>query len=210
MKWIVAHIDAVDQHRAARNVVKTRNQVDQRRFARAGSADDADGLTFFNCKADIAQLLVAVVRIVEADIFEFDLRSAVIFFYRNIIRFFHDARLRLKDLVDALGARASLCHKNHEVGDDDHRQQNLRHVADQRDDIARFHVAEIDVDRAEPDDRDDRDIRHRVGDGAEQRRKPAHADGGARQVLGRGVDAFLFALLFGERADDAVAREVLA
>ena len=37
----VADVDAVDQDRAARDVVEPRNQVDQRRLARAAQADDA-------------------------------------------------------------------------------------------------------------------------------------------------------------------------
>ena len=40
----LAHVDAVHEHRARRRIVKPRHQVDQRRLARAGDADERHGL----------------------------------------------------------------------------------------------------------------------------------------------------------------------
>ena len=93
---------------------------------------------------------------------------------------FGDRGLCFKDLVDAFRGRARLCHEDNEIRDDYHREQDLGHVADERDDIARFHSARVDVDRAEPDNRDDRAVGDEVGDRAEQRRKLTDAHGGSR------------------------------
>ena len=40
----IAHIDAVDRHRAARHIVEARQQIDDRGLARAGRPDDRDRL----------------------------------------------------------------------------------------------------------------------------------------------------------------------
>ena len=40
----VAHVDAVDEHRARRRIVQPREQADQRRLAGAGGADEGDRL----------------------------------------------------------------------------------------------------------------------------------------------------------------------
>jgi hypothetical protein len=40
----IAHVDAVDGDGAGRHVVEARQQVDQRRLARARRPDDGDGL----------------------------------------------------------------------------------------------------------------------------------------------------------------------
>ena len=54
----LADVDAVDVIRPLRDVVEPQQQVDQRRLARAGGADDADALAGADLEADVAQDVV--------------------------------------------------------------------------------------------------------------------------------------------------------
>ena len=64
----IAHIDAVDRHTAFADVVKTRDEVEQRRFAAACGADDGRRLPGFGGKADMLQRVLVRAGIAEADI----------------------------------------------------------------------------------------------------------------------------------------------
>jgi len=57
----VAHVVAVDQHRAAVHVVEARQQVDDGRLARAGRPDDGDGLARLGGQAHAAQHVLVLV-----------------------------------------------------------------------------------------------------------------------------------------------------
>ena len=57
MLRIVLHIDAVHQHFALRRVIEPGDQIDDGGFSAAGTADDADRLSFLNQEVDIAQRL---------------------------------------------------------------------------------------------------------------------------------------------------------
>ena len=47
---VLSHVHTVDENRAARHIVEARNQIDKRRLAAAGSADDADRLSLLRFK----------------------------------------------------------------------------------------------------------------------------------------------------------------
>ena len=64
----IAHIDAVDRHTAFADVVKTRDEVEQRRFAAACGADDGRRLPGFGGKADMLQRVLVRAGIAEANI----------------------------------------------------------------------------------------------------------------------------------------------
>ena len=73
----LADVDAVDRDPAALHVVEPQQQVDQRRLARAGGADDADALAGADLEADTSlqhAVWLAVVRRVvrEPDVVEHD------------------------------------------------------------------------------------------------------------------------------------------
>ena len=51
----VAHVDAVDLDRAVGHIVEARQQVDDGGLARAGRADDGDGLPGFGGEGDVLQ-----------------------------------------------------------------------------------------------------------------------------------------------------------
>ena len=69
-----AEIDALDQHRAAIGIVKTRQKAEEGRLATAVAADDRDHFVRFHRQGDIIECRgFRVVRVVgEADVAEFD------------------------------------------------------------------------------------------------------------------------------------------
>ena len=52
---VIAHVDAADLHAAGVRVVEAADQADQRRFAAARAADDADRLTGVNVQVDVLE-----------------------------------------------------------------------------------------------------------------------------------------------------------
>ena len=67
----LADVDAVDEDPPAADVVEPQQQVDDRRLARSGGADDADALARLDTERDVAQhAVLAVVR--EPDVLELD------------------------------------------------------------------------------------------------------------------------------------------
>ena len=56
----IADVDAVDGDAAARDVVEPHQQVDQRRLAGSGGADNADALARPNLEAHVAQDVVRI------------------------------------------------------------------------------------------------------------------------------------------------------
>ena len=69
----VADVDAVDEHRAGRRIVQPREQGDQRRLARAGDADERDGLPRLDPRGHVVEHRRAAVG--EDEIAEFDLAA---------------------------------------------------------------------------------------------------------------------------------------
>ena len=72
LERVVAHVHAVDEHFSLGGVVEARHQIDQRRFAGAGRADERDRLTFCGFEADAFQHGLARIRVGEAHVAEFD------------------------------------------------------------------------------------------------------------------------------------------
>ena len=51
----VAHVGAVDEHRAGADVVQARDELDERRLARAGGADEGDRAARRHVEVDVVQ-----------------------------------------------------------------------------------------------------------------------------------------------------------
>ncbi len=66
------HRHAVGLHRARRRVVETRDELDHRRLARAGLADERDRLAGADAEVDAPQRVFDRVAIAEADVVELD------------------------------------------------------------------------------------------------------------------------------------------
>ena len=68
----VAHVDAVDEHRAGGHVVEPRHELHERRLARAGRADERDGRAGGDVERDVVdggarRAVVAQRRVAELD-----------------------------------------------------------------------------------------------------------------------------------------------
>ncbi len=97
----VAHIQAVDQHRAAVDIVEARDQVDDGGLAGAGWADDGDRLAGLGGEADVLQHRLSCL-IGGADVLEVHL--ALDGGHLDGIRLVHDLRLDVQQAEDALAA----------------------------------------------------------------------------------------------------------
>ncbi|MMZ60971.1 hypothetical protein D1872_230960 [compost metagenome] len=94
VEFQLAYVRTVDQDTAFGDVVETRDQVDERRFARSRRAHDGNGFTRFNCKAHIIQNLHVIV--FEADVIELD--AAVITPFIDGVVLVHDVRPGIIDI----------------------------------------------------------------------------------------------------------------
>ena len=68
----VAHVDAADEHAALGAVEQPQDEVDERRLARAGAADDRGGLPGRGRERDVAEHRVLGAGVVEADVAELE------------------------------------------------------------------------------------------------------------------------------------------
>ena len=66
----LAYVDPVDQNRAARHVIKPRQQIHHRRLAGPAAADDRDHLAGRYPQRDVAQNPVQSLVVAEADVAE--------------------------------------------------------------------------------------------------------------------------------------------
>ena len=71
-------IDAVDGHGAVGGVVEARDEVDQRRLAAAGAADDRRRLAGLSDERDVVQDGLLGARVTELDVLELDARSRMV------------------------------------------------------------------------------------------------------------------------------------
>ena len=108
----VADVDAVDQDCPGRHVVEPRQQVDQRRLARAAQPDDRDHLTGRDREGHIAQHEFAgasvsgIILVGKADVAELDRLPERR--QRGRARPLGDLRMRVEHLEDALRRRDRL------------------------------------------------------------------------------------------------------
>ena len=108
--------------------------MDERRFARARTADDADRLAGARHEGDVGERIAAA-RIGEGDVLEA---------HRGVVRMAHGEHgledgglpLPIEHLPHALLTGDRLRHRDDEVGELDELDEDLRKIAVKRDDIA--------------------------------------------------------------------------
>ena len=119
----IADVDAVDRDPTTPDVVKAQQQIDQRRLARAGRADDADALTRLDLEAHVPKHPVGLRRLLiavrEPDPVEHDVSGRRRGTPSRLRRRFDGGRF-VEQLEDALGRR----HRGLQ------NVELLRHVAD--------------------------------------------------------------------------------
>ena len=202
------HVHAVDVELAAGHVVEARDEVDERGLAAAGAADDGRRHARLDHQRDAAQDRVLGARVAELDVAEGE-RAAAGRRRRGDLGVV-DRGLGPEDLLDPAGGHhGPRDHDEHEHGHH-HREQDLHDVLQERDEVADRHLAAVDPDRAEPQDRDARQVEHRREQRDHDREHPVDLQGGRGQVAVGDVEALLLVARPDERPDDADAAEGLA
>ena len=147
----VAHVDAVDEHRPVGGVEQSRHQVDERRLAGAGAADDRGRLPGLDPERHVAQHGVLGAGVAEADVAE--LEGAVLGHLGDRVGRRPDRRLGVEHLDDPLGGDAGARdHRHHERHHHDG-HQDLDEVAEVGDERADLQVARVDRVGADPQHR---------------------------------------------------------
>ena len=96
----IAHVQLVDPHRAGGHVIEAHEQVEHRRLARAGRADEGDRLTGLRDEGKALESLRAI-RIGKMHIAEFHRAGDAVHFQRA--RLVRHLRCGIDDLEDAVG-----------------------------------------------------------------------------------------------------------
>ena len=100
---------SIQKQRAVRHIVGAEQEVDQRCFAAAGIADNADALTGGNLKRNIVQHIKFTVRIPESEMAELDFTARNGNF--DSVRMVGNLRLGVEQLADAF--KRGLAARNH-------------------------------------------------------------------------------------------------
>lgn len=207
-----------EKHFAFARIVKTRNQVDQRRFAGTGSADDADRFAFFYGQIDRGQgVFFRGFPIFERNVFEFDVPATDL--VKRILRI-DDRRLFHQNLVDPVDRR-----NRHDQEEKNHRNghqggKNLRAVRNQRRNssdvqipvnnrIAVDYRRVDDVLRPHKEEKNHRNVHRTLND---RIRRVQHLLDYAKSfghLITRFVKFFFFVFFFGIGLDDAHAADIL-
>ena len=121
-----------------------------------------------------------------------------------------DARLTIEHLVDTRCAGTRLGKDHDQVGDVHDGSERLRHVVDERHNLALRKLAHVDLDAAHPQDGAHAQVHHKKRDGVENRRELAHRDGSIGLVIGGLGKALALMVLAHKGANHAGARKALA
>ena len=202
-----AHVHAADADRAAGRIIKARDEVQQRRLAAAGRADDGRDLAGPRREADVVQHVVLRAGIAERHMVERDgrvrghgLGAARVAHACACAQNFVHARGRY------LGARQEHRHdRDHHEGHDDERR-----IGRKGDHVADLHVAGVDAFRAEPLDHDRDAVHDERHDRAHERHGPVDEQLRVPERRARSAEALLLVPLAVERADDRQAGQHLA
>ena len=170
----LAHVDAVDEHRAAGGVEQPRDQVEQRGLAAAGAADDRGDLAGPRDQVDAAQHRLLGAGVAELDVAQLQVAVPV---ERGAPGSVGGTTLDVgvEHLLDALGADLGPRHHHEHEGRHHDRHQDLHQVAEERGQRADLHLPAVDPVPAEPQHGDAGEVHHQHHGREHQRHQPADA-----------------------------------
>ena len=205
----VADVDAVDPDRARGRVGEAGDERDQRGLATPRAPDDGRRLAGSRRERDVAddRVLGTGVRVGRA--LELERPAGAGTGDRDRGGGIGDGGDGREDLVDALGRHGGPRHQDEHDHGHHHGHQDLGDVLEERDEVADRHLAAVDAQAPEPQDRDRRQVEDEHQDRDQQGEQPVHPDGRRRQFEVGDVEAGLLVLRANERPDDADARERL-
>ena len=140
---------------------------------------------------------------------ESDLRRALGELH-GLVALVRDRRRTVEDLHDARRGSGSAREGDDEVRDVDDREERLRHVVHEGDDLALGEFADVHATAAHPENGDDAEVHDEEDGRVENGRELAHRDGRRGLVLCRLAEALGLMAASPEGADDADARQRLA
>ena len=157
---------AVDPDRALGGIVEARDEVDQRRLALAGRADDRAHLAGRDFEVDVLE--DELVRLItKSDVVEGDVAGEA---RRGLrVRRLREEGITVQDLLDAVHADGRLGGRVRHLREVLHRLEHLAEVEEEDDQRARRHLVPEDEARAVPEDEGGADRRHDVHHGREER-----------------------------------------
>ena len=138
---------AEQRNAAVVGIVEAADQVDQRRFAAARTADDADGLTGPGRERDVRQARCAGILVGEGDVLKLSCFGSVV--HRKLCRagILH-RRVGVQNLIDAHSAGQCAGDRNDQIRQTQQAQQNLAHIVDKGNDLALRQLTGIDLHTA--------------------------------------------------------------
>ena len=132
------YVVPVNRNRAFGDIVKTRQQVDNRGFARSCRADQRDGFARLHMQIDQIQNVAAVLLVAKDDVVEID--ATLDRWQCDGVGRISDFRLHVERFEDTFQIRRAGDELVVEVSDADYRVPEVVRVADERDQHTRGHV----------------------------------------------------------------------
>jgi hypothetical protein len=152
----VTHVGAVDEHGARGHVVQARDELHERRLARARRADESDRRAGRYVEPDVAQRGALGALVLERHAPQFDVSVAGR--QRTGARSADDPRLAVEDLEEArAGRRRALRHAERDA-ERAHRRQQHQQVRVERAELADGQLSADDLPSAEEEDRGKPDL----------------------------------------------------
>ena len=209
-----AHVGTHYAHAAGARVVQARDKRDERGLAAARAADNAERFTQRQLQGHVIDGVGGARAKGEARMAEAQRRNwsdiARLGQRNRLVALVGNARLAIEHLVETRRAGARLGKDHDQVGDIHDGGQGLRHVVDERHDLALRELAHVDLDAAHPQDGAHAQVHHQKRDGIKNRRELAHRDGGMRLVIGCLGKTLALVILAHKGSDHAGARKPLA
>ena len=122
----IAHVRVIDENLPLTHVVETGDQVDDGRFAAAGSPQEGDGRAWLGLEGDVLEDGFAAVEIAECNVGKG--YTALHLRHRLRAGFVGDLVLGVKDFEDALGAGAGLAHLGDDKSELAHREEDVDEI----------------------------------------------------------------------------------
>ena len=167
-----AHVGAHHAHAAGARIVQARDERDERRLTATRAADNAERLAQRELQGHIVDGIGRArakrkARMAKAQRRDrgVDVRRGCLGQCDRLVVLVGDARLAVEHLVDTRSTRARLGKDHDQVGDIHDGGQGLRHVVDERHDLALRELAHVDLDAAHPQDGAHAQVHHQKRDG---------------------------------------------
>ena len=161
------HILTVYSNRTFCIVVEPWNQINQCGLSGSGTADDSNRFSWHCRKTDICQRSFLRPTISKSHMVKHDSRFPAflrIFFFSAL---FHRT-VYPENFINTYRTSQCSCYSNNQVRQCNQRQQNLIHIIDQRHNLSLGYAADLYLPAAKPQDTQDRDIDHHIGDRVHQ------------------------------------------